>query len=351
MPPKVVEGAIETAAVRSKFNPVVEYLESLKWDGKNRLREWLWKVGKVFKSDYSMAVAEKTLLSMSARALHPGCKVDTALVLEGDQNIGKSGILKILGKKWYGAPTICVGTTDAEQNLQGLWVVEWEEYAGGRKADADKNKKYLTNNVAYFRGSYGRKAKAWPRRCTINITLNPQGDNTWLNDPTGGRRYWPVEFGIKDPKQVNFKWLEENVDQLHAEAYAIIKATSQKDIDTCKPWTMNAEETKEARGIQNERIVKDTLEEDVRLLLYGDDFEWCEKPFTTARDLAIELAGETEFRRDGARLQTRVTTILKNALKWEARQTRIPGLKTSRRAYHRPLAREDINLKNEDTNT
>lgn len=343
MTPKVVEQAMDTAAVRRKFNPVVDYLESLVWDGKERLETWLYECGRVEKSIYTMAVAKKTLLSMSARALHPGCKVDTAMVLEGDQNIGKSGLLKILGKDWFGAPSIPIGTADAEQNLQGLWVVEWEEYAGGRKAEAEKNKKFLTNNVAHFRGSYGKKSKPWPRRCTISITLNPLGDNTWLNDPTGGRRYWPIEFGIKDPNQIKFKWLEDNVDQLHAEAYSIIKKTSQKDIDTCKPWTMNPEETKEARKIQSERIVKDTLEEDVRDLLYGEDSEWNTRKYVVARALAKEVCGEMEFKRDGTRLQARITTILKNSLKWPARSTRIEGVKSPTKAYHRPLAHEDPN--------
>lgn len=44
---------------------------------------------------------KKTLIAAVARAFNPGCKVDTTLVLQGDQGIGKSSFFQILGGEFF----------------------------------------------------------------------------------------------------------------------------------------------------------------------------------------------------------------------------------------------------------
>jgi predicted P-loop ATPase len=60
-----------------------------------RIGTWLIVYCGVESSDqepniFAMAVGEKFLISAVARVMEPGCKVDTLLVLEGQQGIFKS---------------------------------------------------------------------------------------------------------------------------------------------------------------------------------------------------------------------------------------------------------------------
>ena len=59
----------------------MELLHALQWDGKPRLDCWLDTIG----CEDEAGVGREWMLSLVARALDPGCKVDTVLVLEGEQ--------------------------------------------------------------------------------------------------------------------------------------------------------------------------------------------------------------------------------------------------------------------------
>src|ERR1700722_7308204 len=83
------------------FHPVRDYLTGLSWDGQPRVDRWLEDyaaVAPVSEAHAEMvrSVARKWLVACVARAMKPGCKVDTMLILEGRQGIGKSTALATL---------------------------------------------------------------------------------------------------------------------------------------------------------------------------------------------------------------------------------------------------------------
>ena len=47
------------------------------------------------------AMGSKWMIAAIARILSPGCKVDSALYLEGPQGLGKSSALKALAGTWF----------------------------------------------------------------------------------------------------------------------------------------------------------------------------------------------------------------------------------------------------------
>ena len=63
---------------------------------------------------------------------------------------------------------------------------------------------------------YERRTAAFPRSCVFFGTTN---DATFLRDQTGGRRFWPVDLGKGKPTKSVFRDLENEVDQIWAEAY------------------------------------------------------------------------------------------------------------------------------------
>lgn len=244
---------INMAAHRSPCNPVVGYLESLEWDGVPRIEEWIIKYIGAEDNEYVRAISKRTLIAGVARAFRPGCKVDNILVLESSQGVGKSSVVEILGGDWAGAPEFPIGDKDAEQNLQGLWVVEWSELATSWKKEADAIKAFLTKSTNRFRGSYGEQARDWPRRCIIIGTHNPGADGEWLLDETGNRRYWPVSVtGVKPFGELmlaDFDGLKEVRDQLWAEAKACY--------DNGEQWHLTQSENSKALVEQEARLVKD----------------------------------------------------------------------------------------------
>lgn len=78
------------------FDPVRDYLDTLAWDGKHRLDQWLIDYCKATDTPLNRAFGRKVLMVAVRRVRSPGCKFDFILVLEGEQGIGKSTMLKIL---------------------------------------------------------------------------------------------------------------------------------------------------------------------------------------------------------------------------------------------------------------
>lgn len=90
-----------TVAHENSFNPLVDHLRSKQWDGVNRVDNALIhyfgvkttnREGKDITS-HIQRISRRWFISAVARALQPGCKVDTVLVLEGMQ-----GSMKCLGR-------------------------------------------------------------------------------------------------------------------------------------------------------------------------------------------------------------------------------------------------------------
>lgn len=123
------------------FHPVRDYLDSLPaWDGVKRVEDLFIKYLKADDTEYVRAVTRKTFAAAVARIYVPGIKFDCVPVLDGDQGIGKSTIVKDLVTSEYYSETLSLTDMDDKsgaEKLQGFWVIEIGELAGMKKADTD----------------------------------------------------------------------------------------------------------------------------------------------------------------------------------------------------------------------
>lgn len=209
---------VAIVAQQNRYNPVTEYLESLEWDGLPRLDKWLTLCTGAKANNYHQLVGRFTLVGAVARAFDPGCKLDTVLVLEGAQGRRKDTLFDILASgpkgKVYAETPLEWGSKDRFMALRGKWIYNLSEMTGMARADQETLKGFLSAKSDTYRPSYGRSTIDAPRRCAFVATVNPAQGRGYLKDPTGARRYWPVEI-VGD---INIQWLKDNRDQLWAEA-------------------------------------------------------------------------------------------------------------------------------------
>jgi predicted P-loop ATPase len=234
--------AILTHARRNEFHPLQDYLHKVVWDGQSRIDNWLHVHLGAPDGEYTRFVGRKFLISMVARVLHPGCKADHMMILEGGQGTRKSAALRILAGEKYFSDSMPhlrgVGDKEAQQHLQGKWLVEIAELDAFSKGETRAIKGFLSKQADDYRPPYGRASQSHPRVAVFAGTTN---EDQYLEDPTGGRRFWPVETG-----EINLSTLAENRDQLFAEAVTELKAGATW-------WPENDHETELARAEQGKR--------------------------------------------------------------------------------------------------
>ena len=150
-----------------------------------------------------------------ARVFSPGCKFDNVIILCGPQGIGKSTMLKKLGREWFSDSLTSVQGKEAYEQLHGVWIAELGELYATRKAESEAVKQFLSKSEDIFRVAYGRRTASFPRQCVFYGTTN---ETVFLRDRTGNRRFWPVNVG--GPHDKSFKdFTEAEVAQVWAEAY------------------------------------------------------------------------------------------------------------------------------------
>lgn len=210
--PDINDAALGVAQFES-FHPVKDYLNNLKWDGKKRIDTWLMDYASAKKTKVNREICRLLLMQAVERIYRPGCQADYTVVLEGEQGVGKSSIVAILGGEFYGDFHIDPHNKDSISDMMGKWFLEISEMVSTRKADADSLKAFLTRRKDTVRLPYAAKSEDYPRRCVFIGTINPGALAEYLKDETGNRRFLPIEIF-----KVNFRGLERARDQLFAEA-------------------------------------------------------------------------------------------------------------------------------------
>lgn len=104
---------------------------------------------------------------------------------------------------------------EAAEMVQGLWIVEIGEMTGYSKGDDNEIKQFLSRCDDVYRQPYGRHTGRFPRKCIFFGTCN---DHDFLKDPTGARRFWPVDVGLFSPVKSPWEDLPAETDQMWAEA-------------------------------------------------------------------------------------------------------------------------------------
>lgn len=210
---EVVYDAMMTVIRENEIDSGLDYIKSLKWDGKPRVDSWISKAYGTPDDEYHQKVGANWLKGMVKRIVEPGCKFDYVLVLEGDQGIKKStSLLMLAGQLGHVETTMSTEQKDFFMQFLGNAIVEFSEGETLSRTEVKRMKALITVQVDKYRAPYGRTVLPHPRRSVFAMTTN---QTEYLKDETGNRRWLPV--AVKG--HADLKWIEESREQLLAEAY------------------------------------------------------------------------------------------------------------------------------------
>jgi predicted P-loop ATPase len=211
----IIEDAFKDHVAKHSYNPVQEYLQGLSWDGVPRLDALFIDFLGAADTVYTRAVTRKAFAAAVARAMDPGVKYDTMPILTGAQGIGKSTLIRKMGRAWFSDSIKSFEGKEASELVQGVWLIEISELEAFNKSDVSRIKQFLSQCEDIYRAAYGRVVEWHKRRCVFFGTSN---NGEYLRDRTGNRRFWPVDVAAQTPTKSVFHDLDEIIDQLWAEA-------------------------------------------------------------------------------------------------------------------------------------
>jgi predicted P-loop ATPase len=304
-----VDSYVELSARDHSYDPVVDYLRSVAWDGVPRLDSMLeryFSVGHV--EHYTQPVSAKWMISAVARALRPGCQVDTMLVLQGKQGIRKSTAARVLGGKWATDFDYDMGSDEARGACSENWILEVGELSSLNKTQRDQVKQFITKRFDKFRAKYARRQDNHPRRCVFIGTTN---EDEIFSDETGNRRFWPVLC----TGQIDTDGLLRDRDQLWAEAVHRFEAG--------EAWYLTAEQEAVANQQTELRMKHDSLADKILDWLAGKEPTQRPAEFRLV-DASTGIGEPTPDKQ----LQTRLGGVLKT-LGFEKSRRKVDGINTT----------------------
>lgn len=249
----MISDAMVTVAIENTVDTAVDFIRSIEWDKTPRLTSWLTNTYGTPEDTYHQKVGSNWIKGLVKRLIQPGCKFDYVLVLEGAQGSKKSTSLFVLGTispkvNWHVETTMSTDSKDFFEQFQGKAIIEFSEGETLSRTEVKKMKAIITTQVDRFRPSYGHFSIDHPRRCVFAMTTN---QDQYLKDETGNRRWLPVTVRLPE---ANVEWLQENRDQLFAEAYYRLTELNETIYEFPKEETAREQELRRITDPNEERI-------------------------------------------------------------------------------------------------
>ena len=190
---RVITTSLDIIANENSYHPIQNYLESLEWDGINRISNLLPHFLGAERNVYTEGVMKMHMLAAISRVYEPGIKYDIMLCLVGGQGAGKSTFFRFLALKdeWFTDDLDRLEDDNIYRKLQGHWIIEMGEMSATVNAKSlEKTKSFLSRQKETYKIPYETHPEDRPRQCVFCGTSN---DLNFLPlDRTGNRRFAPV---------------------------------------------------------------------------------------------------------------------------------------------------------------
>lgn len=223
----LVADLLGVIAGKHRFNPVIDMLESITWDKKDRLSDLCGIIGIDPMDKLSKSLLAKWMCQCVAMAYNDPDEpygADGLLVLQGPQGIGKTTFVSKLCMGRHDlyklGQYLDTKDKDTSRRCTSAWVVELGEVETTLRSDLERLKAFITAERDEYRLPYGKADQVLTRRTSLIATCNT---DRFLIDPTGSRRFWTVPISHIDLDALNrFDFL-----QLWAEVASWVKGNRQ----------------------------------------------------------------------------------------------------------------------------
>ena len=252
---KKIQKAISIIADCNKYHPIRDYLNSLEWDGTERIRYALTRFLGAEDSEYTYQCLRLFMLGAISRVFKPGCKFEVMLCLVGGQGAGKSSFFRLLAVKdeWFSDDLKKIDDDNVYRKMQGHWIIEMSEMIATANAKSiEEIKSFISRAKETYKVPYETHPADRLRQCVFGGSSNTM-DFLPL-DRSGNRRFLPI---MVHPEKAEVHILENEaasrafVNMMWAEAMFIyqnspVKLTLSKDMD------------RELRELQKQFMPEDT---------------------------------------------------------------------------------------------
>ena len=246
---------------------------------------------------------KRTLIGAVARIFDPGCKMDTALILQGKQGYGKSTFFKVLAGEDYFDDSLGAIDKDEKLKLAQTWFAEWPELATLNRRSIEVTKAVLSSSTDMLRPPYGRQLIKIKRQSIIVGTTN---QDEFLKDSTGNRRFWVIPVQLR----INIERLQQERDRIWGAAVALYQAGEK--------WWLTEAEEQQAQDLAKDYLTTHPWQSRIEAHL----LEWRLTIVTTNE--IINNCLEIEPRQQNRGHQMEVAKCLKR-LGWESAQHKYQG--------------------------
>lgn len=234
VPTNEIEMAVGFVADNNRIDTMQEYMDALIpcHDGTNRLDKFFETYFTVrdpftdmMRDPYKGRLSKYTFALQWARAYNTEpIKADISPVFIGKQGIRKSSLVLNLAfdRKFWIDIDFRSDNKELAKRLRGHTVIEVPEIAGLNKKATGELKAFLASETDTTRIFHTDDQFTYVRRCLIYMTTN---ETDFLDDPTGNRRYAPIEVLRFDEGM-----LKRDLLQLYAEGRVIFERDGGKKL-------------------------------------------------------------------------------------------------------------------------
>ena len=230
-------------ATRNRYNPILNAIKAVKWDGIDRI-EQIYNIFKI-PADTEEGLYSRTFIFKWLKQCICGLfndienpfSLDIILVFQGKQGIGKTRFFEMLAlnSKFFGEG-ISLDPRDKDSVMQATskWISELGEIGSTMRKDMDSVKAFLTKSTDEYRTPYGKASLHYPRMTSFVGTVN---DEQFLIDQTGNRRFVTIPLAPDLVIDYNTQIKPFDALQLWSQVYEIIK-----DMDKASCFRLSEDE-------------------------------------------------------------------------------------------------------------